>query len=776
MGKRLLKTLGCMVVCLAMSVHAFGGNTLPASGERQSVGLVLSGGGAKGIAHLGVIQALEENEIPIDYIAGTSMGAIVGGLYASGYTPGEILELILSDDFSHWSTGIIDQNLLYYYLKPEQTPAIVKFNIDKHDSSKINGILPSSFINPLPMNIGFLELFAPQTAVCNGDFDRLFVPFRCVASDVYGKHKVVLSKGNLGDAIRMSMTFPVAFKPIELDGVPMFDGGIYDNFPVDVMKENFAPDIMIGVDVTTHKESDMTSLISQLESMIIQQEDYTLLPEEGVKLHVDLHEYGLLDFPKANEIYQKGYDKAISMIDSIKSRVKGRIPVETVRMHRDVYKSRIPEVRFDSVKVMGTNSKTEAYIKHMFQRDGKDTIGIEAVKNAYYRTVTSGKFRDLVPVLKYRPNDGLFDLALKATVKDNIGLGVGGYIASNTNNMIFLSAGYETINLHSFSSEIMGWVGQSYYGGILNARISMATKTHTMLKLQIASFQQKYYEDDVLFFEDDSPTFVTTSQSYANLVFGMGASRHSKLEISAGFGFLKDKFYPNRNVDFATTPEDEWNYRLGQAKLLFDFNTLDNAVFPVSGRHYSLRLSGIIGTYHYMEPEKKAWEIRDDVSWLEAEASVQKYVGLGRKFSVGFMADALYSTKKLYDNYTATIVQAPSFAPTQSSKGLFLPDFRSNSFVAGGIIPVFRIMDNLQFRTEFYAFSPMRVIEEDLTIGKPYYGDWFGKIEFMGEASLVYNFPFASLCLYGDYCSNPGHTWNIGISFGFYMTVPKFLR
>ena len=97
----------------------------------QSVGLVLSGGGAKGIAHIGVIQALEENNIPIDYITGTSMGAIVGGLYAAGYTPQEMLDLLLSRDFSYWSTGRIDPNQVYYFTKSAQTPSLIDVPIVK---------------------------------------------------------------------------------------------------------------------------------------------------------------------------------------------------------------------------------------------------------------------------------------------------------------------------------------------------------------------------------------------------------------------------------------------------------------------------------------------------------------------------------------------------------------------------------------------------------------------------------------------------------------------
>ena len=128
----------------------------------QSVGLVLSGGGAKGIAHIGVIQALEDNEIPIDYITGTSMGAIVGGLYASGFTPDEMMQVLMSKDFSDWSTGVVNENLVYYFDRKTPTPAMVKLNFVEDDSVKLKlDLLPSSLINPLPMNFGFLELFTP---------------------------------------------------------------------------------------------------------------------------------------------------------------------------------------------------------------------------------------------------------------------------------------------------------------------------------------------------------------------------------------------------------------------------------------------------------------------------------------------------------------------------------------------------------------------------------------------------------------------------------------
>jgi len=102
----------------------------------QKVGLVLSGGGAKGAAHIGVIKALEENNIPIDYVAGTSIGAIIGSLYAMGYTPDEMLALILSEEFGYWQTGMVEDDYLYYFKKPDNTPDFSHFSIDISDSFK----------------------------------------------------------------------------------------------------------------------------------------------------------------------------------------------------------------------------------------------------------------------------------------------------------------------------------------------------------------------------------------------------------------------------------------------------------------------------------------------------------------------------------------------------------------------------------------------------------------------------------------------------------------
>ena len=139
----------------------------------QKVGLVLSGGGAKGAAHIGVIKALEENNIPIDYITGTSIGAIIGSLYAMGYSPEEMLELMLSKEFSYWQTGTVEEQYTYYFKEPYPTPEFAHFSIDMSDSLQIKAsFLPQSLINPIQMNQAFMALFSQATAKAGWNFDN----------------------------------------------------------------------------------------------------------------------------------------------------------------------------------------------------------------------------------------------------------------------------------------------------------------------------------------------------------------------------------------------------------------------------------------------------------------------------------------------------------------------------------------------------------------------------------------------------------------------------
>ena len=199
----------------------------------QKVGLVLSGGGTRGFAHIGVIKALEENNIPIDYITGTSAGSLVGSMYATGFSPAQMENIVLNDEFKNWATGIQNEDLDYFFKKeePDAAWATMKLSYD----STIHTHFTTSIINSAQVDFLLMENNAAPIAKAGYDFDNLFVPFRCVASDIVNKKPVIFNCGDLGRAVRSSIAYPLYISPMTADNQILYDGGIYDNFPSDVM-------------------------------------------------------------------------------------------------------------------------------------------------------------------------------------------------------------------------------------------------------------------------------------------------------------------------------------------------------------------------------------------------------------------------------------------------------------------------------------------------------------------------------------------------------------
>ncbi|MFM7474143.1 MAG: patatin-like phospholipase family protein, partial [Crocinitomicaceae bacterium] len=215
---------------------------------QQRVGLVLSGGGAAGIAHIGVLKALEEHNIPIHYITGTSAGSLVGALYACGYSPDEISSYVKSDKFQLMTSGKLDATRNYFFRKGYDHAGTVEFSFSR--DSILRKSIPMNLVTPSLLDFEMLRIFGHTSASKSENFDSLFVPFRCVASDIQSKRCVIFSKGNLNEAVRSSMTYPLYVNPISVNGKVLFDGGLYNNFPVDVMYQEFQPDFIIGSNVS----------------------------------------------------------------------------------------------------------------------------------------------------------------------------------------------------------------------------------------------------------------------------------------------------------------------------------------------------------------------------------------------------------------------------------------------------------------------------------------------------------------------------------------------
>ena len=282
--------------------------------ERPKIGLALSGGGARGSAHVGVIKALEELNVPIDYIAGTSMGAIVGGIYAAGYSADE-LKQVLED--MNWSGAMTDK-LPRRQQSMRKKDLDAQFLIPYRVGFNKGGIqLPLGVIEGQHLDQVFHRILLPVQGIT--DFDQLSIPFRAVATDLVTGQEVVLSSGSLPDALRASMSVPGAFAPVQLNGRKLVDGGMVNNLPVSVVRDMGA-DIVIAVDISTPllTEEQLVSVLKvaeQLTGFLTRrntEEQIASLGPGDILLIPDLEGVSAADFENADEIAKKGLEAAMA--------------------------------------------------------------------------------------------------------------------------------------------------------------------------------------------------------------------------------------------------------------------------------------------------------------------------------------------------------------------------------------------------------------------------------------------------------------------------------
>ena len=740
---------------------------------------MLSGGGAKGLTHIGIIRALEENNIPIDYITGTSMGAIVGSLYAMGYSPDDMEILLKSEEFKRWYSGEVEEEYMYYFKKNQPTPDFLNIRLSFRDSLNIKPqFLPSSVVNPIQMNLVFLDLYARATAACGGDFNKLFVPFRCVASDVYNKKQLIMNRGDLGDAVRASMSFPFMFKPIEIDSVLAYDGGIYNNFPTDVMRDDFHPDVIIGSVVATNptkpKEND---LMSQIENMVMQKTDYSVPESEGIVMTFKYDDVNLMDFQRIDELHDIGYNRTMSMMDSIKSRIRRRVNLDNIRLRRLVYRSNYPELRFKNILIDGANAQQQAYIKKEFHASDDKEFTFEDVKRGYFRLLSGNMISEIIPHAVFNPEDDTYDLHLKVKLEDNFSVRIGGNVSTTSSNQIYLGLSYQNLNYNAKELTFDGQLGKIYNNVQLMGRIDFATNIPTSYRLIASISTFDYFKKEKLFSRNDKPAFNQKDERFVKLKVGLPFLSSKRAEFGVGLAKIQDRYFQKNVIDFDKDKYDKSEYSLFGGSISFNGSTLNARQFSTQGSHEELVAQIFTGKERFYPGEtsdtKKTSEERH--SWLQLSYMKEKYHRMAEHWTLGWYLKALYSSRNFSENYTATMMQAGEFAPTAHGQLMYNEAFRANQFVGAGVRPVYRLNQMFHVRGEFYGFMPIFPIERN-SINKAYYGKAFSRFEYLGEISIVCQFSFGAISAYVNHYSSPKKEWNVGLTLGWQLFNYRFFE
>ncbi len=555
-------------------------NFLHAS-QRPKIALVLSGGGARGGAHVGVLKVLEAKKIPIDFIVGTSMGAFIGGLYASGKTPKQIETMLIETkwkdfvrtDFVRKDTTMREKEREYYYQGKLKAGVNVNNEI----------VLPSGVFNRQPMLQKYQKETQDVAQITN--FDNLFIPFRSVATNIKNGKAVVLSSGSLARAIYASTAVPGGFQPINIDGVDLVDGGISQNIPIEIAQQMGA-DVVIAVDVSEDFDEDMDvnsyfTVVGQLMNILMRKnanESIAHLREQDILLTPNLDGFSGLDTDKYISIIQAGEDVAQKEYD--KKLKKLSLSKEEYLAYLDYQKLHVEhkEIIIDKIVIKNpTYVNSEMISSRLSIKEGEVFDG-EVLRKDILDIYNLGLFDEINYNIVEKDNKNILELSTAPSWDNhgeiNFSLGIEDDFSGHSTYS--LKAGYTMFGLNSYGGE---WRS--------DVEIGRNKRLYTEY-FQPLTPTQRFYFKSALLYNDRNEYVPATSadiplpgnldidmERYGGNV-GLGTYLFDNVELELGVAGYKD------NIEAKLT-QVQANYDSRQIYSSLRVDTLDNLNFPNTG-------------------------------------------------------------------------------------------------------------------------------------------------------------------------------------------------
>ena len=568
------RLLFCLLLMLtSITLHA-------AETARPKIGLVLSGGAARGLAHIGVLKALEEQGVRIDAIAGTSMGAVVGGLYASGYSIAELEKLATTLDWQQALSDAPPRKDVPFRRKQDDRDFLVKQKLSFRDDGSLG--LPLGVIQG--QNLALLLESKLAHAADVRDFDKLPIPFRAVATDITSGEKVIFRRGHLPQVIRASMSIPAVFAPVELDGRLLVDGGMTDNIPVDVVRE-MGVDLAIVVDIGTplRNRKQLATVVDVLNQPITlmtrrnSEEQLASLRREDILVQPPLSAFGVTDFGRAQDMIDAGY-RATRALDPRLASLRRPEGDSNLAMARSP-KQRTPIIT--AIKVENDSKVSDDVIRYYIrqpigepldlgrlQTDMGTLYGLDYFDQVQYRVAHKGDEHTLVINARGR-RGGTDYLRLGLNLSDDL----RGDSAFN------LGASYRVNGINRLGGE---WLTRAQIGD----EQELYSEFYQPLDVGSRYFIAPYLalgSQNVEATLDNDPVAEYRLERYG---FGLNVGRQIGTygEVRLGVG----KAWGNAEVRIGDQDLPKVSFNEGFYELKYSFDTFDNVYFPHSGEDIGL--------------------------------------------------------------------------------------------------------------------------------------------------------------------------------------------
>ncbi|NCU34551.1 hypothetical protein EOM75_00880 [Candidatus Falkowbacteria bacterium] len=747
--------------------------SLPALAQ-QGTALVLSGGGSRGMAHIGVIKALEENNIPIDYIAGTSIGAAVGAMYAAGFSPQEIEDIFTSEDFRRWIAGDLNRSYSWYYTSDLPDAGWIDLNLQF--KNRFSKVLPSGVKTPVELDFQITRLLSDASAVAGYDFDNLMIPFRCVAADIDSSKALVLRHGDLARSVRASITFPFLFTPIKIDDRLLFDGGMYNNFPTDVVATDFSPALIIGSKVSgNYPKPSAEDVLSQVQNMLMSDTDFALDSAAGILLEPNLPKVNLTDFSLSKVFVQAGYDMAMQNMPQIKARIAGQRSAHQVDSLRRQFNARKQPYLIDSVIISGLKpSETEYVYRTLTHRKDKSTL--DEISNQYFKLAADDKLKLDGNHLKLNPTTNLYDLYLDLHPANPFTLTLGGNISTRTANLAFAELNYRKLFREALRLKLNVYFGRFYTSALAGARFDFPGKIPFYAGGLIVYNHFDYFKSTIHFIEDVTPSFLIQNENFLDVYAGIPLTVNGRLEADFALGRVQNEYYQD-NAFTRSDTADRTRFDFLQSSLCWELNSLNRKQYASAGARFKISTGMVWGdeTFESGSLSSTRPSTGKFHRWAFIDLLWDNYFEKLGPVKFGFYGQIHLSNQELFSNYTSSLLAAPAFEPVPESKTMFLLHYRAFNYGAAGLKTVWSPTRNIDLRSEAYLFQPYRSIRKDAD-NLAYFGDPFDDRYWIFSSAIVYHTLLGSVSLSVNYFDNPEEKFFIGLNIGYIIFNKSILR
>lgn len=748
---------------LFIFLFLFGIKTMVFSQDHVTV--VLSGGGATALAHIGVLKTLEENNIPIHSIGGTSMGAIIGALYATGIDIYTMEQWAKNGFFREISSGEKGLGANYLFKQEAANSGILSLKFDP--LKPLNKNLPTNLNSSAALDFELMQCFAIPSIVANNDFNNFMIPFFTVASDISKQSVTVFRKGYLPGALRATTAFPFYFSPHAINGITYFDGGIYDNFPLEEAEKAFLPTLIIGSDVSDLDHQVSTDdLVSQVRGLIVHRRE---IKTKGTPVVIisPKSEVGTFDFENAPSAIINGTIETMKHIAEIKSHISSASSPDSLFQQRQTYRNALPEFKaqLKQRKKKSPNSKKKS-IK---------SLDILETRTLFSRAVQNPLLDNVFPEIR-QENDSATNqiLQFRTSTAPPLEFQAGGVFSTSPISTGFFQLKYKRLKKIGTIISANSYFGKFYSS--FGFKGEWWFNSRHDYKIEAGAYYNNFdfFKAKATFFNQDIPSFIVLKNQLAFINFITPLSQSSTLSLENKYMDISANYYENKEFSAIDIP-DQTNFFGYSTGLNYTYNTLNRKQFESKGSYLRFKVSLNQGTGSSVPGTTSINPISLSHSreWTKANLKGQHFFSLG-KGSIGLLTEANYNNQPEFSSITGTLIFSDNFSPVPESQTQFLEEFRANYFVGSGLKLIHPIYEKLEVHAYGFQFTNLARFSLDKELRAE---SELGKLEsdFMLSSGLFFESPFGPISLfYNHFGKNAGGF--ISLNFGFILFNPRCLE